>query len=271
MQAARSPDAATAARRYAVLGLSVLPLRGKRPALPSWAEFQRAPASPVTLERWASAGRFHGVGIVCGAVSGGLVVLDLDGEAAYAAFTARFPHLVHTYTVATGSGRGYHLYFFPHTLPRSTRALRTALGNLELRADRLLVVAPPSAHPATGLPYRVHRPLDVLRVENLDDVAAWIERFKPGPLPSSRRFVHRRSATPNPHLIQALAGYFLARGYRRSGGWLNGRCIYPERHAHGDRRASFGFHVRSGVGFCFVCGAMPAGEIAQTIGLGPTV
>ncbi|MBK8034757.1 MAG: bifunctional DNA primase/polymerase [Chloroflexi bacterium] len=96
IHAAQQHTIRSAALAYAALGLSVIPLDGKRPALKSWTQYQRQRADKQTIRAWT----FGNVGIVCGAVSGNLVVLDLDGAAGYAAFAATFPTLAQTYTVA---------------------------------------------------------------------------------------------------------------------------------------------------------------------------
>lgn len=268
VQAAQSADVITAARRYSALGLSVLPLRGKQPALRTWKAFQERPAIPATLNRWESAGLFHNVGIACGAASGGLVVLDLDQRAAYLAFAARFPHLAATFTVTTGSGQGHHAYLFTETLPLPCRALDWPSGNVELRATGQQVVAPPSIHPRTGRFYTVARPLDVLRVPDLDDVVAWIAELQREPTPDAAQPIHPDSGTAvNPDLVEAIAAHFRRAGYRQNGPWLNGPCIYPERHAHNDLKPSFGFNAETGYGNCFVCGSILAKDIALRLGI----
>ena len=128
---------------------------------------------------WHRAGLIQNVGLICGAISRNLVVLDLDGAAGYPAFAATFPHLTDTFTVATGGGVGRHVYFYTDRLPLSLKAMGTPIGNLELCANGRQVVAPPSIHPVTGQAYRVEQPLDILRVPHLDDLATWIESFKP--------------------------------------------------------------------------------------------
>lgn len=273
VRAAQAPTVTAAASAYAALGFSVLPLRGKVPALTSWKPYQNAAAPPGVVETWARAGLFYNVGLVCGAGSDGLVVLDLDGEAAYAALSARFPDLAATYTVATGSGRGRHLYYRCARPPCTARALRTPLGNLELCAHGRQVVAPPSTHPLTRRPYTVWLPLEVLAVPDLDALCAWIAG-----LCSTASMVTHPSAgrrvlplpganLPLPRLIDHLAAHFAAQGYRRHGDWLNGPCVYPQRHQHGDRASSFGFNTRTGYGHCFACGALLAKEIAAAVDL----
>jgi hypothetical protein len=74
-------------------------------------------------------------------------------------------------------------------------------------------------------------------------------------------------AKVNTMLVAAIADALRARGYRQKGDWLNGPCIYPERHEHNDNKNSFGFNVRSGYGNCFRCGSMLAKQIACKLGL----
>ena len=102
VQAAETETIYEVAKQYAALELSVIPLQGKRPALKSWKRYQKERASSKEIEHWHQQGLLENVGIVCGSVSGNLVVLDLDGAAGYPAFAATFPHLADTYTVATG-------------------------------------------------------------------------------------------------------------------------------------------------------------------------
>jgi hypothetical protein len=117
VQAAQEQTTVAAALAYAALGLSIIPLDGKRPALTTWTEYQQTAASPETIRAWSSAGLMKNIGIICGRVSGSLVVLDLDGAAGYPAFVATFPTLAETYTVASGGGVGKHVYFYADSLP----------------------------------------------------------------------------------------------------------------------------------------------------------
>src|SRR5688572_9424637 len=121
VQAAQEQTTVSAALAYTALGLSVIPLDGKRPALTTWAAYQQTAASAETIRAWSSAGLLKNVGIVCGKVSGNLVVLDLDGAAGYPAFAATFPILAKTYTVASGGGVGKHVYFYVGSLPPSVK------------------------------------------------------------------------------------------------------------------------------------------------------
>ena len=128
---------------------------------------------------WASAGRFHNVGLVCGPASKGLVVIDLDGQAAYLTFTTRFPDLADTYTVATGSGSGHHAYLFARSLPRPSRALQTPLGNVEILSTGRLVVAPTqSASRAPGGDTRSSWPPTSSRLTISTAISRWVEELR---------------------------------------------------------------------------------------------
>lgn len=76
------PDCDVAALDYIAAGLSVVPcaLPGKYPATP-WLTYQAEIADEAQIKRWYSKNPTWGVGLVCGEISGGLEVIDLDGGA----------------------------------------------------------------------------------------------------------------------------------------------------------------------------------------------
>jgi hypothetical protein len=251
-----------AALSYTRAGFSVLPLLGKRPAV-AWQPYQITPASPQQLLAWRQVGLFHNIGLVCGPASDNLVVMDLDGWAAYDCFRQRFPDLARTYTVATGSQTGTHLYWRVAHLPPTRRVLATPWGNFELCAQGRQVVAPPSIHPRTGRPYRVYRDFPIREVDNLDAVLNWLAALSSRPRPPVVR--PRLTSDLNPRLVEALTETLLARGGKQRGDWLNGRCPYPGRHRHQDCHPSFGYNLRSGYGFCFVCGTLLAKDLCAVL------
>jgi uncharacterized membrane protein len=274
VQAAQEQTALAAALAYAALGLSVIPLVGKRPALTTWTEYQQTAASQETIKAWNNAGLLKNIGIVCGKVSGNLVALDLDGAAGYPAFVATFPTLAETYTVASGGGVGKHVYFGVEQMPASVKAMGTPIGNLELCGEGRQVVAPPSIHPTTGQLYRVEQAMDVLRVPDLTELVMWIEAFKPRqPVrewhPPTRINFPTGDAPLNPRVIDAIARVLAGQGFKQHGDWLHGSCIHPERHKNGDRNPSFGFNTQSGYGHCYVCGTMLAKEVCESLNIDP--
>lgn len=90
-------------------------------------------------------------------------------------------------------------------------------------------------------------------------------------LPAQASQVIQRASEQSlkPDLITVVATAFAQQGYRRRGDWLNGMCVYPERHAHHDRHPSFGFNTRSGYGFCFVCGSLLLKDLCDVLGIQP--
>ncbi|MCL4876198.1 MAG: bifunctional DNA primase/polymerase [Anaerolineae bacterium] len=142
--AAQAKTISEAAHAYRELGFSVLPLQGKRPVCPDWKQYQQHAADLPTINTWHHAKLLENVGLVCGAVSDNLVVLDLDGAAGYPAFAATFPHLAESYTVATGGGVGKHIYWKVDTLPPPIKAMNTPIGHLEICAEGRQIVAPPA-------------------------------------------------------------------------------------------------------------------------------
>lgn len=90
-----APDPiAEAANRLTTAGCSVLPIMpgiSKRPAVSSWREYQQDRPRPDELARWFAPGHEHGIGVVCGAISGNLELTEIEGRALdqYPAIRAR--------------------------------------------------------------------------------------------------------------------------------------------------------------------------------------
>ena len=148
--------------------------------------------------------------------------------------------------------------------------MNTPIGHLELCAEGRQVVAPPSSHPITGKAYQIEVEADILQVETLADLSAWVTSFKVPPKTETwqpPRDLPVGDVTINPKLIDAIAGILHGQGFKQQGDWLHGRCIHPERHMNGDRNPSFGFNVVTGYGHCYVCGTMLAKEVCETLNI----
>jgi hypothetical protein len=139
-----------AALDYQAQSLAVIPVRprDKKPLLP-WKLFQERRATDLELRTWWRRWPDAGVGVVCGAVSGVIVV---DGDPrnglALADLVGRLPV---TPTVETGGG-GLHLYFARPpglVIPK----IAGLLPGPDLQGEGSYVVAPPSVHP-NGQLYR---------------------------------------------------------------------------------------------------------------------
>jgi hypothetical protein len=195
------------ALNYAERGYSVIPVIGKRCPL-SWSGYQVKAATYSHIHNWHNRGLLKGVAIVCGDVSNNLVVIDLDGNAQVTEFEATFPHLVKTYGVLTGSGRGKHYYYTVDTLPPTTRH-----RGFELRANGCYVVAPPSLHPDTGQAYKSLWPIrDVMHLPHLDQVKDWI---------MGKIHANQAAARPAQNGKRAIYGAYAARALQSEIAALN--------------------------------------------------
>lgn len=128
------------------LGWSVVPIAGdKRPPKGFRLKSRfRTADTPEQIKRWIKRYKPSGIAIVCGMVSGGLIVRDFDDEASYERWARCFPELAWSApTVRTR--RGYHVYCRCETTVRSRRR-----ENGELRSEGHYVVCPPSLHPQGG-------------------------------------------------------------------------------------------------------------------------
>lgn len=155
--------------RYLSLGWSLIPLepRSKKPVLP-WREFQEKPPG---LDRWSLWREIfpvppHGIAVICGAVSG-LIVIDVDDEEAAYRLQTEIPFE----TPMVKTCRGFHFYFRHRSGISSTAIGIPGIGKLEIKADRSLVTLPPSIHPKGHRYEWVLAPWDV---DTLPELPKWL-------------------------------------------------------------------------------------------------
>jgi putative DNA primase/helicase len=128
-------------------GWSVIPLRfrSKRPALPSWLEFQKRHATFEEIDGWAQTLPVMNVGIVTGMVSQ-LIVIDADSDEAMAWALENMPHC----DLRVRTAKGVHLYY-ACARPIKTKVRTTYHGTkleIDIKATGGYVVAPGSVHPS---------------------------------------------------------------------------------------------------------------------------
>ena len=159
----------SAAKRYTRMGFSVFPCsREKQPLIKGWPV--NASRDPEQLEVWWKQWPDADVGIACGEISGGLVVIDADvhkekdirGDRTIAQWQLEHGDFPETTMARTGSG-GIHYYFQD---PGRTQVYKngvSVLPGVDIRTDGGYIVAPPSIH-KSGAVYRWikgHSPLEV--------------------------------------------------------------------------------------------------------------
>jgi len=151
-------------------GYSVFPLKQgtKEPAVKVWEPYKTERATREQVAEWFK-NNDKNIAVICGAVSGNLVVLDFDDSpeqpSFYSKFFKREEIEKNTPVVETSFGR-YQVYL------RSDKPLKSFNVpelRLEIRSEGRYVVAPPSIHPKTGQPYRfintVESPLECKDLE----------------------------------------------------------------------------------------------------------
>lgn len=134
------PDTLSQAKEYVRRGLSVIPLhpRSKKPAIPSWREYQKRLPTEEELERWFRNGSQNNIAVLTGEISG-LAVLDADSAEAIDWCEKNLPK-----TPSVKTARGQHNYFrFRHGLKNSVNVNGL---KLDVRGEGGYVVAPPSIH-----------------------------------------------------------------------------------------------------------------------------
>lgn len=197
-------------------GRASCPSPGKHPLLPRWPE--AATTDPDTIQAWWRRWPRANVGIVCGAVSG-LVVVDIDprhgGDEALCELEERHGPLPETVEALTGGG-GRHVYF---RHPGGRVASATLAPGLELKGEAALVVAPPSIH-VSSRAYSwelAHHPDDA----PLAEPPAWLlERTRtPAALGTARPTDYWRQLVRNGvregarnNAIAQISGHLLRRG-----------------------------------------------------------
>jgi hypothetical protein len=145
----------TIAQCYLGLGYSVLPVygdldiqRAKVCPIP-WTYFQQRHASHTDLRNWFMHLGYGGLAIVCGRISG-LIVLDFDDPALAQEFARRYPDLTETWTVQSGGRKLPHYYY---RLPLHASIASQKREGVDLQSGGRYVVAPPTM--TTTMEWRV--------------------------------------------------------------------------------------------------------------------
>lgn len=164
---------------------------------PSWKVLQEQKPTEQEVRHWFARGRDTLLAVVCGEVSG-IVVLDFDGAEGRLLLKTLglHPH------VQTGSG-GYHVYFkHPgHRIStlsgKNKKDLPGHMKSMDVRGDGGMAILPPSV--SCSGPYTLLRPFDDLDslLDLPSDLRKWFDLDAPTsspPLPRPR--VVRSSSTP---------------------------------------------------------------------------
>jgi hypothetical protein len=169
-----SLDVFTAALRFAAAGCSVVPVMAdgsKRPGIGSWKEYQSKMPTTDELQSWFKDAK--GVGLITGAISGNLEMMELEGRAVADGMHTQIKEMAHEmgldelwdrlnfgYCEMTPSGGLHWLYRLDGDVPGNTKlARRPGQGDTvdvlaETRGEGGFVVVAPTGgtcHPSGGV------------------------------------------------------------------------------------------------------------------------
>ena len=156
-------------QKYQREGLNVIPCkeREKLPAI-NWKEYQ----NQVYREDIPSTAN---IAIICGRVSGNLVVVDVDKSDIDLVNQIYPDALKKTRVVKTGSG-GYHIYFRVPELPKRPLRLNKENGDhIDVQVNGTYVLVPPSIHP-NGHEYRIVSKTEGIKNLNFREIIANLEK-----------------------------------------------------------------------------------------------
>lgn len=152
-----------AAKRYVDLGLSVIPIdrNSKRP-LVEWKQYQERRPTSDELTGWFGGPTPPNIAVVCGEVSGKLVVLDFDDEDLFGVY---FTHddISSRTVVVRSARRGYHVWL---RTDQSFQKFKPVPG-LDVQADGAYVLAPPSVTPEGAYKFVSVEGTPIMSVANL--------------------------------------------------------------------------------------------------------
>jgi putative DNA primase/helicase len=147
---------------------SLIPAKGsdKRPAIPTWKQYQSQRPTPEEMEKWRSELRPSAWALICGKVSGGIYVVDVDSVLATQTVIGRWArYLGPTKTVVTSgmtpgeplTGKR-HFYFKDANVgktiswtPRARQLDDARVPPVDLKGEAGYVISPGSKHPSGAI------------------------------------------------------------------------------------------------------------------------
>lgn len=197
------------AKFYVSKGLSIIPIEYKaKEPISKWKEYQKRFPTEEELEQWFKTGWMN-IAIVCGQVSGNLVVLDFDSHESLQHFIERISDdlvekIKKTWVVRTG--KGYHIYLRVKGKPIST-SFRDI--GLDIQGEGKYVVAPPSLHPSGKLYEFINDPkkYDIATLEE-HEFEEILRLFKPKEEEGSKVELQKLTPLQKDQIVKLLLPYW---------------------------------------------------------------
>ena len=154
------------AAEYAAQGLSTI-VAAPRTKVPlvEWKAYQYEPPSALEREAMFSFDDNLNIGVVCGAASNNLAVIDAESMRAFETQLRRCEQAGIANTWIDETSRGGHI--FAH-LPIAVKPKSFKGDGFEVRAQGQFILMPPSVHPSGAVYKFINRPASIIRVPSLD-------------------------------------------------------------------------------------------------------
>lgn len=129
---------------YLGQNLNIIPIKfGEKTPLIEWNKYQKEKVATEELQKWFSGDVGINLAVVCGQISGNLVVVDFDDPKAYKKLFGG----IDRETLVVKTGRGLHVYFRTDYPINSFAINIPGLGRIDAKGEGGYVLAPPSVHP----------------------------------------------------------------------------------------------------------------------------
>ena len=170
--------------------LNLIPLlsKSKKPAIP-WKIYQTQKCSDVILPQ-------QNIGVICGDISDGLVVMDIDIADFSMPGQILESALSRTLVIKTGSDK-YHIYVKCEKLPKSVN-LQNNLGRIEVKSNGTYVMGPTSIHPDTSKEYEIiSNTTTIARIDFKEEIQKNLEKLEFYPDGSAKKSPQNNIAQAN--------------------------------------------------------------------------
>ena len=130
---------------YVNQGVNLIPIKfGEKTPLVEWSRYQTRRITEEDIKNWFSGDIGVNVAVVCGKISGNLVVVDFDDPRAF----KRLLSGIDQETLVVKTARGAHVYFRTDYPINSFKVDIPNLGRIDVKGEGGYVLAPPSVHPS---------------------------------------------------------------------------------------------------------------------------
>ena len=155
------------------LSIFPLPYKSKRDDTFKWGVFQERVPTDAEIAKWFN-GHPSNIAVVCGQVSGGLVIVEFDNPDFFDEFNRAFINRCHQdimdFTRVTKGKRGPHVWLRVKGIIKSKKTPKC-----EIRSDGNYIVVPPSVHP-DGPTYQFLNDLPIMEIDSLKEVGIDIDQ-----------------------------------------------------------------------------------------------